>query len=73
MKKFSRKKKIIKKSMCAYLKFSDPLPQTHLYFFIWPKGEWRALVSLHICPDLPDPFLLTDAIDTNILCTGPCG
>ena len=33
---FFQKKKIIKKYVCLpYLKFSDPLPETHL-FFIWP-------------------------------------
>ena len=34
---FYPEKNIIKKSAClSYLKYSDPLPKTHL-FFIWPK------------------------------------
>ena len=34
---FSRKKMILNKCVCLpYLKFSNPLPETHL-FFIWPN------------------------------------
>ena len=37
--------------MCAYLKFSDPLPKTHL-FFIWPyKGTERYTIKdIHVYP-----------------------
>ena len=31
----------------------------------------KALASLHICTDLSEPSLLTDAISTKILCIVP--
>ena len=38
---FPGKKKVIKKIVCLpYLKISDPLPETHL-FFIWPNGNFH--------------------------------
>ena len=31
---FPEKKTTIKKNVCAYLKFSDLLPKTHLFFYL---------------------------------------
>ena len=36
---FSRKKYLKKYACHPYLKMSDPLPETHLFFFIWPYKE----------------------------------
>ena len=37
---FFKKEKLNKKYVCLpYLKFSDLLPETHLFFFIWPNRK----------------------------------
>ena len=42
-------KKKIKKYVCLlYLKFSDLLPETHLFFFIRPKQTLQTLIKLLI-------------------------
>ena len=40
----SRKKVIKKKYVCLpYLKFSDPLPETHIFFILPNQGNWSFL------------------------------
>ena len=47
-------------------------PSLHLHpSFVFCMRAAKAVVSLHLCTDLPEPSLFADVISTEISCTDP--